>query len=72
MLCVLKFERHLQSKPKDLAKKPFEYFERIRGEIQKQVIAMKKITIQDKSLLKAYCLVAPQIAKKNRIQLEEA
>jgi hypothetical protein len=30
-----KLERHLQLKHKDLVSKPIEYFERMRGDIQK-------------------------------------
>jgi len=58
-----KLERQLQSKHKDLAKKPLEYFERMRGDMEKQVIAMTKMTIEDKFLLEASYLVALQITK---------
>lgn len=61
-----KLDRHLQSKHKDLAKKPLEYFERMRGDMQRQVISMKKMTTEDKSLLKASYLVALQIAKNKK------
>lgn len=61
-----KLERHFQSKHKNLANKPIEYFERIRNDMRKQVITMKKMTIEDKSLLKASYLVALQIAKNKK------
>lgn len=61
-----KLERHFQSKHKDLANKPIEYFERMRDDMRKQVITMKKMTIEDKSLLKASYLVALQIAKNKK------
>ncbi|XP_022183319.1 zinc finger MYM-type protein 6-like [Myzus persicae] len=61
-----KLERHFQSKHKNLANKPIEYFERMRNDMRKQVITMKKMTIEDKSLLKASYLVALQIAKNKK------
>lgn len=36
-----KLERHFQSKHKNLANKPVEYFERMRDDMRKQVIIMK-------------------------------
>lgn len=48
-----KLERHLQSKHPDLAKKPLEYFQRMRENMQKQVGALKNMIVEDKSLLKA-------------------
>ncbi|XP_060868539.1 SCAN domain-containing protein 3-like [Metopolophium dirhodum] len=61
-----KLERHFQSKHKNLANKPIEYFERMRDDMRKQVITMKKMTIEDKSLLKASYLVVLQIAKNKK------
>jgi len=61
-----KLERHFQSKRKDLANKPIEYFERMHDDMRKQVITMKKMTIEDKSLLNASYLVALQIAKNKK------
>lgn len=58
-----KLERHLNSKHPDLAKKPLEYFKRMHENMQKQVIALRKMTMEDKSLLKASYLIANQIAK---------
>lgn len=61
-----KLERHIQSIHKNLANKPVEYFERMRDDMKKQVITMKKITIEDKSLLQASYLVALQVAKNKK------
>lgn len=45
-----KLERHLQSKHNGLVSKPIKYFERMRGDIKKQEIAIKKkITTDGKS-----------------------
>ena len=75
VLCVLrlsndtmepKLERQLQSKHPDLAKKPFDYFQRMRDNMQKQVGALKSMVVEDKSLLKAFYLRALQIAKNKK------
>lgn len=56
-----KLERHLQSKHKDLVSKPIEYFERIRGDMQKQEVAMKKMITND---VVSYCTTSLTITHR--------
>ena len=46
-----KLERHMQSKHPNLAKKPFDYFERMWEDMQKQAGALENMVFEDKSLL---------------------
>ncbi|KAG8136435.1 hypothetical protein E2320_005015 [Naja naja] len=41
-----KLRRHLQTKHPDLANKPLEYFQRMHENMQKQVIALTKMTVE--------------------------
>ncbi|XP_076245400.1 zinc finger MYM-type protein 6-like [Calliopsis andreniformis] len=61
-----KLGRHLQSKHLDLAKKSLEYFQKMRENAQKQVIALTKMTVKHKFLLKASYLIALRIAKNKK------
>lgn len=63
----LKLKRHLQSKHPDFAKKPLEYFQRMCENMQKQVTALTKMTVGDKSLLKASYLIVLQIEKNKKL-----
>uniref|UniRef100_A0A8C6V644 Uncharacterized protein n=1 Tax=Naja naja TaxID=35670 RepID=A0A8C6V644_NAJNA len=62
----LKLKKHFQSKHPDLAKKPLEYFQRMYENMQKQVIPLTKMTVEDKSLVKASYLTALQFAKNKK------
>lgn len=61
-----KLNRHLQSKHPDLAKKPVEYFQRKRDDMKKQISSLVKMTVEDKSIVKASYLIALQIAKSKK------
>ncbi|GFQ70421.1 DUF4371 domain-containing protein [Trichonephila clavata] len=44
-----KLERHLNLEPPDLAKKPLECLKRMQENMEKQIIVLRKMTMEDKS-----------------------